>query len=102
MTQKQTHILAILVGAVVFGVYLWLLNIDLASDAQAGVGYLFYGPPGLVPSFFAFAFVKTLPFIWKNRSTPRAVVANIILALICLGMVVGLLIYTSIRFAVAA
>lgn len=100
MTKRQLNVWAFAAAAIVFYYYLSLLNIDLTSDAQAGIAYLFYGPPGLVPSFFAFASVKTLPAIWQNRANPSASIPSIIIGSICAALVIGPLIYTSIRFAV--
>ncbi len=100
MTKRQLNVWAFAAAAIVFSYYLSLLNIDLASDAQAGIAYLFYGPPGLVPSFFAFAFVKMLPVIWQNCAILRASIPSIIIGSIFAAMVIGPLIYASIRFAV--
>jgi hypothetical protein len=58
MTKQLQKVYPAIAAAAVLIYFLGLLNIDLASDAQASLGYLFYGPLGLIPSFFTYAFFQ--------------------------------------------
>lgn len=97
MTKRRANLIAILAFALVLVLYLRLLNIDLASDAQAGIGYIIYGPLGLIPAVFAAALTKLILGAWNSEPEAHISTFTVFLGLVYTALVFCPLIYVGIR-----